>query len=353
MKKIMTLLLCVSVCACSQKPKQESSGGGGGEGRVAPTNKTSSVLKLPDTTVVQNGGVKMITIGGKYKVWTKKVGNGNIKLLLLHGGPAMTHEYFECFESFMPQNDVEIYLYDQLGAYYSDQPPINKSTDSLWVTARFVEEVEEVRKALGLTKDNFFLLGHSWGGILAAEYALKYQANLKGLIISNMMMSIPEYETYNGSLRAKLRKSLLDTLERYEKKGDFKNPVYVDLVAKEYYSKHVLRMAEYPEPVNRAFKHLNEHIYVLMQGPNEFKVGGRLLKWDRTADLNKISVPTLTIGGEHDTMDPKAMEAISKSVQRGRYLYCPNGSHMSMWDDQPHYFPGVLQFLNDVDAGKF
>jgi proline iminopeptidase len=111
-------------------------------------------------------------------VWTKRFGNNpKIKVLLLHGGPGGTHEFFESFESFFPQEGIEFYEYDQLGSYFSDQP----KDSSLWVTERFVEEVEQVRKALGLNKDNFYLLGHSWGGILAMEYALKYQDNLKGL----------------------------------------------------------------------------------------------------------------------------------------------------------------------------
>jgi len=302
---------------------------------------------------IQMGGVKMVkieTLAGKFKVWTKKFGdNPRIKILLLHGGPAMTHEYMECFESFFPKEGFEMYEYDQLGSYYSDQP----KNDSLWTTPRFVEEVEQVRKALGLNKDNFYLLGNSWGGILAMEYALKYQENLKGLIISNMMPSILDYAKYNEVLRSQMRKSLVDSLNAFEAAGDFKSPIYVDLVMREYYNQHICRLPEWPEPVNRTFKHVNEHIYVLMQGPSEFKVGGRLLTWDRKASLPNIKVPTLAIGAKYDTMDPKAMEYISKSVKKGRYLYCPDGSHLSFWDDQKTYFPNVIQFIKDVDEHKF
>ncbi|MCU0341108.1 MAG: proline iminopeptidase-family hydrolase [Spirosomaceae bacterium] len=301
---------------------------------------------------VQTGGVKMIPVQtphGTYNVWTKKFGdNPRIKILLLHGGPSLTHEYMESFESFFPKEGFEMYLYDQLGSYYSDQP----TNDSLWTTARFVEEVEQVRQALGMNKDNFYILGNSWGGILGMEYALKYQQNLKGLIISNMMASIPDYEKYNNKLRSQMRKSLVDSLEVFEKKGDFKNPVYADLVFKEYYTQHICRLKDWPEPVLRSFKHVNQHVYELMQGPSEFKVGGRLLTWDRKADLPNITVPTLAIGAQYDTMDPAAMEAISKSVKNGRYLYCPNGSHLCFWDDQKNYFPGVIQFIKDVDEGK-
>ena len=122
---------------------------------------------------VLSGGVKMIPIdtpGGTFRVWTKRVGNNpTTKLLLLHGGPAFSHEYLEAFDSFLPGAGIEYYYYDQLGSYYSDQP----DNDDLWTIPRFVEEVEQVRKALGLDKDNFYLYGSSWGGLLAMEYALK------------------------------------------------------------------------------------------------------------------------------------------------------------------------------------
>jgi proline iminopeptidase len=293
--------------------------------------------------------VEITTPKGKFHVWTKRFGNNpKIKVLLLHGGPGGTHEYFECFENFLPKEGIEFIYYDQLDSWYSDRP----NDSSLWTTEHFVEEVEQVRQALGLNKDNFYLLGHSWGGILAMEYALKYQANLKGLIISNMMASIPEYEKYNGVLRTKMRKSLVDSLTVYEDKGLYKDSVYQVLVFNEYYKQHLCRLAEWPDPINRAFSHLSEGIYVAMQGPSEFKTGGRLIKWDRSKDLGQITVPTLTIGGEFDTMDPKYMEWMSKQVKQGRYVYCPEGSHCDMWDDQAHYFPGLIAFLKDVDAGK-
>lgn len=301
---------------------------------------------------VQMAGIKMIPIKtdvGTFKVWTKTIGNNpRVKVLLLHGGPAMTHEYMEAFESFFPKEGFELIEYDQLGSYYSDQP----TDSSLWTTERFVEEVEQVRTALGLTKDNFYLLGNSWGGILAMEYALKYQQNLKGLIICNMMASIPDYEKYNGVLRAQMRPSLVDSLQQYEAKGLFKDPTYQALVFSEYYTKHLCRLPEWPEPVNRSFKHINESIYVMMQGPSEFKVGGRLLTWDRKADLPKITVPTLTVGAEYDTMDPAHMEWMSKQMKNGKYLYCPNGSHLCMWDDQKVFMDGVIQFIKETDAGK-
>ncbi|HXO76002.1 MAG TPA: proline iminopeptidase-family hydrolase [Puia sp.] len=337
------IVIAASLVACRQGSSDRDAGGAV---RVADYFATQD-------SGVQNGNIKLVDIQtpkGKFRVWTKRFGsNPRIRVLLLHGGPGGTHEFFESFENFLPKEGIEFIYYDQLDSYYSDQP----GDSSLWTTEHFVEEVEQVRQALGLNKDNFYLLGHSWGGILATEYALKYQDNMKGLIISNMMASMPEYEKYNGVLRSKMRKSLVDSLQRYEDKGLYSDSVYQSLVISEYYNEHLCRVKpEWPDPVKRGFKHLSPGIYVTMQGPSEFKTGGRLIKWDRSRDLPKLKVPTLTIGGEYDTMDPKYMEWMSKQVQQGSYVYCPEGSHCDMWDDQAHYFPGLIKFLKDVDEGK-
>jgi len=325
-----------------------------------PTNNVSiaDYHKIQDKNEIQAGGVRMIPIetpSGTFKVWTKKVGNNpKIKVLLLHGGPGVTHEYLESFDSFFPQEGFEYYYYDQLGSYYSDQP----TDTSLWHLDRFVEEVEQVRKALNLNKDNFYLLGQSWGGILGLQYALKYQEHLKGLVIANMMASIPAYNQYaHEVLGPELPPEVLKKIDAYEAAGEFANEEYLELINKHYYPKHVLRMPlkEWPEPVNRCFKHINYDIYLQMQGPSEFGIAGNpnLVDWDVTKDLPKITVPTLSIGAQHDTMDPEHMKWIATQVKNGRSLHCPNGSHIAHFDDQEVYFQGLAKFINDVNDGFF
>jgi len=336
-RSLTLLTLAVLFVACSQR--EESAG-------------LKTYFKT-DETSVQAGGIKMIPIvtpKGTYHVWTKRFGNNpRIKLLMLHGGPGATHEYFECFESFLPQEGIEFIYYDQLGSAYSDQP---KDKD-LWTTERFVEEVEQVRQALGLNKENFYLLGHSWGGILAMEYALKYQQHLKGLIISNMMASAPEYDTYAQNVLAKqMDPAILKQIRAFESRKDYENPKYMELLTPNFYMEHICRLKEWPDPLNRAFAKMNKDVYVLMQGPSEFGLSGRLEKWDRKADLKNISVPTLVVGAKYDTMDPEHMKWISTQVQNGSYLFCPNGSHIDMFDDQQVYMAGLIKFLKGVDEGK-
>jgi proline iminopeptidase len=303
-----------------------------------------------ETTGLRTGGVRTISIQtpkGPFNVWTKRFGKGRIKVLFLHGGPASTHEYFECAESYFPREGIEFYEYDQLGSHYSDQP----TDDALWQVDRFVDEVEQVRRALGL--EQFYLLGHSWGGILAIEYALAHQQHLKGLIISNMMASAPDYQAYNENvLQKQMPPAELAAVKALERAGKTADPEY-EKQLEPFYDAHLLRLKPMPDPVVRAFKHINTKVYTLMQGPSEFGISGRLERWDRKPDLPKISVPTLSVGAAHDTMDPAHMKWMATQVQQGASLHCPNGSHLSMWDDQETWFRGVIGFLKAVDAGTF
>jgi proline iminopeptidase len=302
------------------------------------------------------GGIRMIPVrtpAGTFRVWTKRVGNNpRVKVLLLHGGPGITHEYFEACDSWFPGAGVEYYYYDQLGSYYGDQP----DAPDLWEVPRFVDEVEQVRLALGLDHRNLFLLGQSWGGILAIEYALKHQEHLRGLIVSNMMASVPAYNAYaRDVLMPAMPPEALEEIQRLEAEGNHEHPRYMELLVPHHYEHHVLRMpaAEWPEPVNRAFRHLNSKVYVPMQGPSELGASGRLVDWDRTRDLPSITVPTLVLGARHDTMDPAHLAWMADAFAHGRYHHCPEGSHLAIYDDQKSYFEGLLRFLRDVDSGDF
>lgn len=315
-------------------------------------------IQSDSTEVSLEEGVQLIPIQtpkGEFKVWTKRVGdNPRMKVLLLHGGPGMTHEQYANFKDFLPQEGIEFIWYDQLGSAHSDQP----DDSTLWTIERFVDEVEQVRIALGLDKDNYYLYGQSWGGMLAMEYALKHQSNLKGLVISNMMASLDEYEKYAKEvLGPQMPKEVFAEVMEIEKNNDFENPRYMELLGEHHYPQHVLRRPpnEWPEEINRMMSQVNPNVYVFMQGYSEFGItpGASLKGWDIRDQLKNITVPTLVVGATHDTMDPKHMEWMSKEVKNGRFLLCPNGSHLSQYDDPEHFFPGLIQFIKDVDSGRF
>ncbi len=341
---IFIILLLMFSCTNNQEKERTNS-------------EKSSYFDYSNSDDQLTGGIKMIPIEtskGTFNVYTKRMGNNpKMRVLLLHGGPGGTHEVFGNFEGFLPNEEIEYIYYDQLDSYYSDKP--NDST--LWTTEHFVEEVEQVRKALNLNKDNFYLLGQSWGGILAMEYALKYQDNIKGLIISNMMASAPEYTKYaNEVLGPQMNPEILKEIMEMEANKDFENPRYSELLMNHYYTQHIMRkpLAEWPKSVNLLFEHLNPGIYVYMQGHSEFGMTGNatLKDWDVSGRLKEIRVPTLMLGGKYDTMDPKYLEWMATEVQKGRSV-TTDGSHLSQFDDPETYFNGLIKFIKDVDAGEF
>ena len=289
-------------------------------------------------------GVKLIRVDHKYDVWTKKIGNGELKLLTLHGGPGLTHEYFECFEDFLPKEGIEFYYYDQLGSGYSDRP----KDKSLWTLDRFRDEVEQVREALGL--DAFYLYGHSWGGILGIEYALKYQQHLKALIISNMTASNASYEKHINKLRQKFPLEARRILEKYEAKGEYAATEYQEAMQRNFYAKYMCRLEPWPEPFARAIRHTNAEVFNAIHGPNEFVATGTCKDWDRWKELHCISVPTLLVVGRYDTMNVQDVQKMGGLVPNSHVVVCRDGSHLCMYDDQQRYFRELLKFIRTVKA---
>ena len=304
-----------------------------------------------DPRDVISGGSRMVPIStpsGDFRVWTKRVGtNPDLKVLLLHGGPGATDVLYESFDTWFPGVGIEYYYYDQLGSFRSDQP----DDPSLWDLARFVDEVEQVRVAHGLDSSNFILLGQSWGGLLAMEYAVHHQEHLKGLVISNMMSSSRLYNDFaNDVLMPTMDQDVLAEIKKFEADGTTDDPRYEQLLMEHHYVLHVCRMpaGEWPDPVVRSLAHINPAIYVPMQGPSELGMSGTLEDWDRSGDLKDITTPTLVIGAAHDTMDPEHMRWMSEHLPHGTYLHCPEGSHLAQFDDPQHYFPGLISWLKSL-----
>jgi proline iminopeptidase len=235
-----------------------------------------------------------------------------------------------------------------LGTGNSDIP----TDTSLWNISRYVEEVEQVRQGLGL--ENFYLLGHSWGSMLAMEYLQKYQSHVKAAVLSNMTAGIKSYVSYSVKLKEKLftpaeikKYDSLDKLQMYA------SPEYQELLMTKLYNNVVCRLDPWPEPLMRAFKKANTSIYIQMQGVDEFHVTGNFKNWEMWDRLPNIKIPALVLGGEKDEMNPEDMRREGQLIPNSRTYLCPDGSHLSMYDDQQNYFNSLIGFLKEVEDNKF
>ena len=295
-----------------------------------------------------NQGTTILTLNNGYHLFSRKVGEGPIKLLCVHGGPGGTHEGFENFAPYLNDMGVEVYMYDQLGSYHSDQPDFSKEENRHFLTLDYyLGELEEVRQKMGL--ENFYLLGHSWGGLLAQEYALKYGQHLKGLVLMSMIDNIEEYAPHVNKLREDLFSDLeVQYMRDVEEEENFDDPMYQHLVRK-LYSLYVTRHPKLKHMVS-----LNAAtVYNHFQGNNEFVMVGTLNGWDRRADLHKIETPTLLTFGEVDTMPLDSARRMQNTLPHSRLVITPDGGHCHNVDNPDAFFKSLSKFLQDVEDGTF
>jgi proline-specific peptidase len=191
----------------------------------------------------------------------------------LHGGPGAGHDYLESLEA-LAENRTVVY-YDQLGCGRSDRP----DDPSLWKMERFVDEVDTVRRALGL--EHVHLLGQSWGGWLAIEYMLSGARGVLGLVLASTSASISQFVTEAERLKAALPPEVYETLRRYEDAGELHHPDYEDAVM-EFYRRHLCRLDPWPDPLVRSVENLDgNQVYETINGLNEFFAIGNLKDWNR------------------------------------------------------------------------
>lgn len=296
------------------------------------------------------------THAGDFHVWTEQVGAASDTtptVLLLHGGPGATHDYLRTFSDHLPAAGVPFVYYDQLGSGRSDVP----TDPTLWEVDRFVDEVEQVRRGLvdagAVGAAGLVIYGQSWGGILAIEYALAHQEHLAGLVISNMVSSIPSYNAYaRDVLMPAMDQDALREIQRMEAEGltETENEAYEELLMEHHNLHHLCRLPleQWPDHVLKGLEAINRDIYVPLQGPSELGSVGKLEQWDRSGELARITVPTLTMGAAHDTMDPAHMEWMAGRLPAGTYAHCPEGSHLAMVDDEAAYFTGLLGWIDGL-----
>jgi proline-specific peptidase len=270
------------------------------------------------------------------RVWYRCVGDGGTPLLCLHGGPGFTHNYLEPLEALADRRQV--IFYDQLGCGRSDRP----DDLSLWTVDRFVEELAQVRAALGLT--DLHLLGSSWGGMLAMQYVLDRRPALASLTLCGSPASMPRWSADCAELLAPLPAQTREVIASHEERGFTDCPEYQAAIL-DFYRQHVCRMSPWPEGLERSFAAAGYPVYHTMNGPSEFTVTGTLKDWDITARLGEIAVPTLLVGGRYDECRPAHLEDMHRRIPGSRLEIIENASHLC-FAEQPAEFARILnEFL--------
>ena len=290
-----------------------------------------TMVREPDQT-------EEVTVDG-YKIVTYSYGKGNNILLLLNGGPGLPCDYLRDPHIFLADEGYRVVAFDQLGCGNSDRP----DDPSLWTIERYVEEVETVRRALGLQQ--FHLLGQSWGGWLSIEYALTYPDAIQSLILANTCGDLPHLTTELNRMRNALGSETVAMMLHHESLEQFEHPEYLAAITILNY-RHVCRLkSEWPDSLMASLNDWNMGPYGTMQGPNEFLYIGNLKDWNRIPYMHQLKMPTLIITGTHDEIGPACALRMHNELPDSEVVVCPNSSHVPFYEEPKEYFSALQNFL--------
>ncbi|HIM69515.1 MAG TPA: alpha/beta fold hydrolase [Gammaproteobacteria bacterium] len=274
-----------------------------------------------------------------FEVVTYSYGSGENILFLLNGGPGLPCDYLRDPHIFLAGEGYRVVAFDQLGCGNSDRP----DDSSLWNIARYVEEVETVRKALNLEKVH--LLGQSWGGWLSIEYALTYPDAIQSLVLANTCGDLPHLTTELNRMRDALGSETVAMMLHHESMGTIDHPEYQAAITILNY-RHVCRLKEWPSSLLASVNDWNMGPYGTMQGPNEFLYIGNLKNWNRIPDMPKLKMPTLIITGTHDEIGPACALRMHNALQNSKVIVFPNSSHVPFYEEPDDYFSALRNFLS-------
>jgi proline-specific peptidase len=277
-------------------------------------------------------------------VWCRRQGSGDgTPILLLHGGPGAASYYMEPLAERLARHRPVI-VYDQLGCGRSDMP----DDPSLWTLDRSVEEVDQVRRALGL--EHCHLLGQSWGGWLAIECMARGASGIRGLVLASTSASIPQFMAEARKLIEQLPEPARSTVIELGDRGAYDDPEYLAAVDV-FYRRHLCRMDPWPEALVRSVESMDQNqVYLTMNGPTEFDVIGLLRTWDRTADLPRIATPTLVACGRYDELTPACSETIADGIPDSRMVVFESSAHIAHLEEGERFADVVEKFLRAVEG---
>jgi proline iminopeptidase len=279
-----------------------------------------------------------------YNLYYRSVGPADAPatILTLHGGPGSSHDYLLSLRD-LAQSGYRVVFFDQLACGRSEIPP---GTD-LFSLEHHVEETEGIRTALGL--GDVHLLGSSYGGLLGLAYAIKYQQHLRSLVTVGGLPDVPFASAEMNRLIGEMPAEDAQAIREHSAQGEFTHPDYVRAMDR-FYHTYLCRLPEWPQELLRSLQLGEERpVYRFMNGPNEFTITGTIRDISLVADLPRIRVPTLVLGGRYDEVTPAVAQQIHAGIPGSRRVIFEKSSHTPFWEERETFMAVVTAFLRDVD----
>ncbi|KAI0254989.1 prolyl aminopeptidase-2 [Lactifluus subvellereus] len=285
-------------------------------------------------------------LGKPMQTWYRVIGDltaaKNPPLVCLHGGPGAVHTYLTPFQDLNSTYDIPVIFYDQAGNGRSTH--VQEADASVLTESLFLAELDNLIARLGV--EEYDLLGHSWGGMLAMRFAVQQPKGLRRLVVISSPMDVRLWCEAQNKLRTRLPQEVQDTLAQHEKAGTTGSEEYQAAVG-EFWRRHLCRIDPFPQDVQAAFQSLEEDptVYLTMYGPFQFDVIGTIKDWTITDELHKIAIPTLLINGRYDEAQDSTMAPAFAHIPKVRWVTLENSSHMSHWEERERVMEIVGGFL--------
>jgi len=267
-------------------------------------------------------------------------------LVVLHGGPGCTHDYLQSLTDLARAGRAVIH-YDQIGNGRSSHFP-DRGAD-FWTVELFVHELHNLVEWLGIG-ERHHVLGSSWGGFLAQEYALTHPQGLRSLVLADTAASFPDFVAEANRLRTELPPEVEATLRLHEEAGTTDSPDYAR-ACRVFYDRHVCRLDPWPQSVSDSFAWIDRDptVYHTMNGPSEFHVIGSIKDWQAKDRLSEIDVPTLLVSGRFDEATPALQHTLQNGIPDCEWVLFERSSHMPHLEERERYMEVVGDWLRRQD----
>ena len=274
---------------------------------------------------------------GPWRTWYRVVGDlaDCAPLICLHGGPGSSHHYFGRLEG-LAERGRPVVLYDQVGCGTSSRPPVEELD-----TPVFVDELANLREKLHI--ERAFVLGTSWGGMLAMEYALTQPGGLLGLVLNSTLASADTWAKEQARLRDELPAEHAETLRT----KDIDDPAYLRAEAV-FNARHFCRL-DHAVEIDRMMEVRGKDVYRAMWGPNEWTMEGKLGGWDARDRLSEITVPVLLTAGRYDMCTPKVLDQLRAGFPDAPTVVFENSSHTPYLEEAGAFIETVERFMDPID----
>jgi L-proline amide hydrolase len=285
-----------------------------------------------------------------HETWYRVVGEldpgaERMPVVICHGGPGAAHDYTEPIAE-LSRFGRACVLYDQLGCGNSEHLP--DAPTEFWTPQLFKDELGALVRHLGI-ESRYAVVGQSWGGMLAMEYALDRPEGLRAIVVADSPASMDLWVLEANRLRADLPPDVQETLTRHEEAGTTDDPEY-EAAVRVFYDRHLCRIP-WPDYVQRSFDQIADDptVYHTMNGPSEFHVVGSLKTWDITDRLHEITTPTLLVSGRHDEATPLIVGQIHERIPGAQWEIFEQSSHMPHVEEPEAFLERVEAFLRTID----